>query len=305
MQSAIEVAGLRKSYGALEAVRGIDFDVVNGECFGILGPNGAGKTTTLEIIEGLREPDSGEVRVLGLSPWPRNPDLMSLIGVQLQSTAFLISLSAREQLATMADIYGSPPSRPDELLELVGLTEMADVNAMKLSGGQQQRLSIAMALVHKPRMLFLDEPSTGLDPGARRSLWDLLGNIRSDGTTLILTTHYMEEAEILCDRVAIMDHGQLLALDTPADLVRDLNASTSILLPPGSLSTTEASAIPGIESATDTPGALTLKTRDPAGVLTMLANRDALAGIQVRSANLEDVFVNLTGRQLTEAEEVS
>ncbi len=305
MHHAIEVTGLRKSYGSLEAVRGVDFEVSDGECFGILGPNGAGKTTTLEIIEGLREPDEGRVRVLGLSPWPRNPELMHLIGVQLQSTAFITSLTARDQLATMADLYGSPPSRPDELLELVGLTEMADTDAMKLSGGQQQRLSIAMALVHKPRMLFLDEPSTGLDPGARRALWELLGAIRADGTTLVLTTHYMEEAEVLCDRVAIMDGGSVLAMDTPAALVRGLDASTSILLLPGTLSTGEAAELPGIESAAETPGALTLKTRDPVGVLALLAERDALAGIQVRSANLEDVFVSLTGRQLIESGDAS
>lgn len=301
MSPAIEVSGLRKSYGSLEAVRGIDFVVEEGECFGILGPNGAGKTTTLEIIEGLRQPDSGQVRVLGLEPWPRNPDLMRLIGVQLQSTAFFISLSAREQLATMADLYDSPPERAAELLDLVGLTEMADTDAMKLSGGQQQRLSIAMALVHRPRLLFLDEPSTGLDPGARRSLWELLTTIRSDGTTLVLTTHYMEEAEILCDRVAIMDGGSVLALDNPARLVRGLDASTSILLPPGSISTEDAAALTGIESAEETPGAVTIKTRDPAGVLTVLADRELLAGIQVRSANLEDVFVDLTGRQLTDS----
>ncbi|MGB6059445.1 MAG: ABC transporter ATP-binding protein [Microthrixaceae bacterium] len=303
MQSAIQVDGLTKSYGDLQAVRGVGFEVAEGECFGILGPNGAGKTTTLEIIEGLREPDDGVVSVFGQSPWPRNPRLMRLIGVQLQATAFILSLTAREQLSTMADIYGSPASRPDEVLELVDLTDMADTDAMKLSGGQQQRLSIGLALVHKPRLLFLDEPSTGLDPGARRSLWGLLDKIRADGTTLVITTHYMEEAEVLCDRVAIMDHGSILAMDTPAALVRELDASTSILLPPGALPLDEASSLDGIETAENTPGALTLKTRDPARVLTLLADRSALGGVQVRSANLEDVFVNLTGRQLLDVEQ--
>ncbi|HTN99401.1 MAG TPA: ABC transporter ATP-binding protein [Microthrixaceae bacterium] len=299
---AIEVDGLKKFYGSLEAVGGVDFTVEMGECFGILGPNGAGKTTTLEIVEGLREPDGGTVSILGHTPWPRNPELLRLIGVQLQSTAFIQSLNASEQLTTMCDIYDVPRSRSEELLELVGLTDLAGTDAMKLSGGQQQRLSIALALVHRPRVLFLDEPSTGLDPGARRSLWELLGTIRADGTTVVLTTHYMEEAEVLCDRVAIMDHGRILAMDSPAALVRELDAPTSILLPPGALTMEVAADLTGVESAFESPGALSLRTRDPAGVLTRLAGLEALAGIQVRSATLEDVFVSLTGRQLLDDE---
>jgi ABC-2 type transport system ATP-binding protein len=302
VSAAIEVADLRKTYGATTAVDGVSFTVDTGECVGILGPNGAGKTTTLEMIEGLREPDSGTVSVLGLSPWPRNRELLMKIGVQLQASAFIEKLTAIEQLRTMTDLYGVPRGRADELLEQVGLSEKADVLAESLSGGQQQRLSIACALVHRPQVIFLDEPSAGLDPTARRNLWDLLGEVRSEGTTVVLTTHYMEEAEVLCDRVAIMDRGRILALGPPPTLVRELDAPTSVLLPPGVLSLEDAGRLDGVDSAHEDAGALRLVTQAPSRVLTTLAQRDALAGLQVRSATLEDVFVALTGRTLHEHE---
>ena len=174
MSVAISVRDIQKSYGDLRAVDGVTFEVGYGEFFGILGPNGAGKTTTLEIIEGLREPDGGEVSVLGLRPWPRNPALLPRIGVQLQATSFFERLTAREQLRTFADLYRAPAKRADEMLEVVGLTSSAATRTEKLSGGQAQRLSIACALVHRPDVLFLDEPTGALDPQARRNLWDLL-----------------------------------------------------------------------------------------------------------------------------------
>jgi ABC-2 type transport system ATP-binding protein len=194
MAPAIEVTGLRKRYDDLIAVDGVSFRVDHGECFGILGPNGAGKTTTLEMVEGLRRADEGSIEVLGMAPWPRNPALLRRVGVQLQGTAFIEHLSAIEQLRTVTDLYGVERSRAAEVLEQVGLTDTADRDIDDLSGGQRQRLSIACALVHRPEVLFLDEPSAGLDPTARRTLWEVLESVRAEGTTVVLTTHYMDEA---------------------------------------------------------------------------------------------------------------
>ncbi|QPP08826.1 ABC transporter ATP-binding protein [Streptomyces bathyalis] len=219
---AITAEGLRKRYGETQAVDGVSFEVERGEFYGILGPNGAGKTTTLEIIEGLREPDEGTARLLGEPSWPRKPELLRRIGVQLQASAFFERLSAREQIHTFASLYGVPGARADEMLETVGLTDKRGTRENKLSGGQAQRLSIACALVHDPELVFLDEPTTGLDPQARRNLWDLLRTINSEGRTVVLTTHYMDEAEQLCDRVAVMDNGRILRVGAPAQLVEEL-----------------------------------------------------------------------------------
>ena len=223
---AIEVRDLAISYGELRAVDGISFEVPEGEFFGILGPNGAGKTTTLELVEGLRRPDSGTVTVFDQSPWPRNPALLPRIGVQLQASAFFERLTAREQIHTFAALYGVPARAGDEWLERVGLVEKADTRTEDLSGGQAQRLAIACALVHDPELVFLDEPTAALDPQARRNLWDLLSHLNESGRTVVLTTHYMDEADTLCDRVAIMDHGRILQLDTPANLRAALDART-------------------------------------------------------------------------------
>ncbi len=303
MTAAIEVRDLTKRYDELLAVDGVTFRVERGECYGILGPNGAGKTTTLEMVEGLRRPDGGTVEVLGTSPWPRNTALLRRIGVQLQGSAFIEHLSAIEQLRTVTDLYGVPRGRAEEVLDQVGLADAADQDIDDLSGGQRQRLSIACALVHRPEVLFLDEPSAGLDPTARRNLWDVLTSVRADDTTVVLTTHYMEEAEVLCDRVAIMERGRILADDTPAGLVRQLDAPTRLLLPPMALSADRAADIAGVESTDHDTGALTLVTRRPAEVLAELARMDALDGLQVRSGTLEDVFVALTGRPLTDRTE--
>ena len=298
MPAVIEVTDLRKSYGAVRAVDGLSFSVEKGEFFGILGPNGAGKTTTLEIVEGLREPDGGEARLFGVRSWPRQPALLPRIGVQLQASSFFERLSVREQLHTFAALYGVAESRVDEMLELVALTDRADARTEDLSGGQKQRLSIACSLVHDPELVFLDEPSSGLDPQARRNLWDLLRSINEDGRTVVLTTHFMDEAERLCDRVAIIDHGQILATDTPAGFVRGLDAPTHISVAPGVVTEPDAAALPGVESvAADGGESLTLSTRQPAHVLTALAERDALDGLAVRGATLEDVFLELTGRE--------
>jgi ABC-2 type transport system ATP-binding protein len=298
--AAIWVQDLRKSYGSLRAVDGVTFEVEPGEFFGILGPNGAGKTTTLEIIEGLREPDGGEVSVLGMAPWPRNPALLPRIGVQLQASSFFERLTAREQLRTFAALYGVPADRADAMLEVVGLSDMAGARTEKLSGGQAQRLSIACALVHGPDVLFLDEPTGALDPQARRNLWDLLRTISAEGHTIVLTTHHMDEAETLCERVAIMDHGRILRIGPPTALVRELDRPVRISLESGQVSLDEARAVvPDADGAvvTDDGIYLTIVTSDPAAVLGALASRQALAGLQVRGSTLEDVFLHLTGRE--------
>lgn len=295
--SVIVVDDVRKTYGDLRAVDGVSFEVGAGEFFGILGPNGAGKTTTLEIVEGLRAADSGHVSLLGASPWPRNRDLLPQIGVQLQASAFFERLTAREQIRTFASLYGVASSSGDVWLERVGLVEKADTQTSKLSGGQLQRLSIACALVHEPAVVFLDEPTAALDPQGRRNLWDLLSSLNDDGRTVVLTTHYMDEAEILCDRVAIMDHGRILELDSPPALIRALDAAVRISVDPKALTLGDAQKIHGVETAAEDEAAVTMATRNPAAVLSALAQRNALTGLQVRGATLEDVFLTRTGRE--------
>ncbi|MCE7000635.1 ABC transporter ATP-binding protein [Saccharothrix sp. S26] len=294
---AVVVSDIRKSYGDLKAVDGVSFTVAEGEFFGILGPNGAGKTTTLEIVEGLRQADGGQVTLLGEQPWPRNPKLLPRIGVQLQASSFFEKLTAREQLQTFGSLYGVSRRKADEMLELVGLTDKADVQENKLSGGQRQRLSIACALVHDPDLVFLDEPTAALDPQARRNLWDVLRAIQARGKTIVYTTHYLDEAEILCDRVAIMDRGRILAMDAPATLVRGLDAPTHVVLQKGVLTREAARGITGVEEAHEDEVSLTISTRRPAPVLSALAERGTLDGLQVRTATLEDVFLDLTGRE--------
>jgi ABC-2 type transport system ATP-binding protein len=297
MAQTIVVDELRKNYGDLAAVAGPSFTVSEGEFFGILGPNGAGKTTTLELIEGLRKPDGGQVSLLGENPWPRNPRLLPRIGVQLQANSFFEKLTAREQLQTFASLYGYGKGAAEHMLELVGLADKADTREDKLSGGQRQRLSIACALVHQPDVVFLDEPTAALDPQARRNLWDVLRDIQGTGRTIVYTTHYLDEAEALCDRVAIMDHGKILALDAPAKLVRGLDAPTHISLLRGVISAAEAGALPGVDEVSENEVTIRILTRDPTPVLAALAERDALEGLAVRRATLEDVFLQLTGRE--------
>jgi ABC-2 type transport system ATP-binding protein len=303
VSATISVQDVRKSYGSLAAVDGVSFEVEQGEFFGILGPNGAGKTTTLEMLEGLREADSGSLSVLGLAPWPRNPALLPRIGVQLQASSFFERLTAREQIATFASLYGVPARRADEMLATVGMDEHAEVRTEKLSGGQAQRLSIACALVHDPELVFMDEPTGALDPQARRNLWDLLRQINADGRTVVLTTHHMDEAEILCDRVAIMDHGKVLELGPPAALVRGIDSPVRISIESGQLSPAEMAAVAASADAggpgevSDDGVVVTFATREPAPVLSSLAERHALAGLRVQGATLEDVFLKLTGRE--------
>jgi ABC-2 type transport system ATP-binding protein len=292
--AAIEVRDLSMTYGDVRAVDGVSFEVPDGEFFGIIGPNGAGKTTTLEIIEGLRRPDSGEVVLLGERPWPRNPRLLPRIGVQLQASSFFERLTAREQIHTFASLYAVPRATADEWLERVGLVDKADTRVEDLSGGQNKRLSIACALVHDPEVVFLDEPTAALDPQARRNLWDLLSGLNESGRTVVLTTHYMDEAEVLCDRVAILDHGRLMELDSPKALIRGLERPTRITVP-GDL--TGLDGVPGVEHLEQTPDGVELTSARPAAVLDALARLDRLHGISVARGTLEDVFLEVTGRE--------
>ncbi len=295
--AAIEVTDLAKAYGELRAVDGVTLDVADGEFVGILGPNGAGKTTLLEMIEGLRRPDAGTVRVLGEPVWPRNPRLLPRMGVQLQASSFFERLTAREQLHTFASLYDVPHARVGEWLERVGLEDKAETRVEDLSGGQAQRLSIACALVHDPDVVFLDEPTSSLDPQARRNLWDLLSGLNDSGRTVVLTTHYMDEAEVLCDRVAIMDAGRILRIGTPAALVRGLDSPARITVAPGQLTLGQARALPGVDEADVCSDGLRLTTRQPALVIGRLAEQDRLDGVRVHTGTLEDVFLDLTGRE--------
>jgi ABC-2 type transport system ATP-binding protein len=287
---------VRKRYGDTIAVDGVSVEIGAGEFFGLLGPNGAGKTTTLEIVEGLRKPDHGEACVLGLPTWPRNPALAPRIGVQLQASAFFERLTAAEQIRTFARLYRVPVARADEMLETFGLTAKAGIRVERLSGGEAQRLSIACALVHDPEVLFLDEPTAGLDPQSRRNLWDLLRAINAAGKTVVLTTHYIEEAEILCDRVAIIDHGRILDCDSPEKLIRKADAMARITVQAGQLDPGQLrQRFPGATVQEDND-VVVIASPDPGPVLAELADQRALRDLTVRGATLEDAFLALTGR---------
>ena len=294
---AIETVDLTMTYGTLRAVDAVSMQVAEGEFVGVLGPNGAGKTTLLEMVEGLRRPTSGSATVLGEPVWPRNAALLPRIGVQLQASSFFERLTAREQIRTFAALYSRPAREADDWLERVGLAEKAGTRGEDLSGGQAQRLSIACALVHDPEVLFLDEPTASLDPQARRNLWDLLSGLNESGRTVVLTTHHMDEAETLCDRVAIMDHGRILEMDSPAALVRGLDAPTRITVAPGLVDRAAGRSIDGVEDAEVGVEGTVLVTREPARVVSRLAELDLLDGVQLHTGTLEDVFLTLTGRE--------
>jgi len=298
----VAVEGVRKSYGSIVAVGGVTFSVMRGEVFGILGPNGAGKTTTLEIIEGLRAPDAGRVTVLGM-PIPRDlREVRERIGVQLQASAYFDFLTLAEVLDLLGKFYRRRLA-PKVLLEMVGLSERARSLVKHLSGGQQQRFSLAASLVNDPELLFLDEPTTGLDPQARRSLWEIVRRMRQEGRTVVITTHYMEEAQALCDRVAIMDNGRIVALDSPQRLIDSLEAPFRILFkvwPPVPLGMLD---IGDVATAKGGDGSYEVMVSDVASVLPVLLSRLKEAGaqiqnLQVEQATLEDVFLALTGKEL-------
>jgi len=302
-ERALSVRGVRKRYPKVLAVDDLDLDVLRGEVFGLLGPNGAGKTTTLEIMEGLTPADAGSVEVLGLDLRQHGREIRSRFGVQLQSTSLYNKITPREAL----DLYGSyyPRRRPTtELLELVQLVDKADAYHVTLSGGQQQRLAVALALVNEPELVFLDEPTTGLDPQARRSLWDVVRRMKAEGRTVILTTHYMEEAEALCDRLAIMDHGRILTSGTPLGLVQELNIPSVVELAFDGVAPDAASFAQKIGQPVLVRGGLwEIASGDPKALLPGLlgaaeAESVPFSQIHVRRATLEDVFLHRTGRSL-------
>ncbi|MXY47017.1 MAG: ABC transporter ATP-binding protein [Chloroflexi bacterium] len=301
----IQVDGLTKHYGELRAVDGVSFGVRRGEVFGILGPNGAGKTTTLECIEGLTEPTSGATTVLGIDTQREPQKVKERIGVQLQASAYFDHLTLKEIL----DLFGMFYNRriaTFELLEQVNLADRANTTVNKLSGGQQQRFSIAATLVNDPEVVFLDEPTTGLDPRARRSLWDFVQSINSEGRTVVLTTHYMEEAEYLCDRIAIMDRGKIVALDSPDNLVRSLPVPYRIKLGEECAERiTELRELAGVKDALADENGARLMSSDASVTVPALMNWATESGVnlthlEVVPSNLEDVFLSITGRALTE-----
>jgi ABC-2 type transport system ATP-binding protein len=299
----ISVADLTKCYGDIKAVDGVSFTVGRGEVFGMLGPNGAGKTTTIEILEGLREPDAGKATVLGMDVTRHAASIKQRIGVQLQS----VSLYPRLTVTELLDLFGTFYDRhtpTKDLIAALDLGERAKARSMNLSGGQQQRLSIALALVNDPDLIFLDEPTTGLDPQARRSLWDLIKGLQAKGKTVMLTTHYMEEAAELCDRVAIMDHGHILEMGTVPDLIgrrfkeRAVFFDSNAKLPLAGMGKLE-----GVVRAAQEDSQTVLYSRDVAGTIGALLGMADAAGVDprnlgIRQATLEDVFLDLTGRAL-------
>ncbi|MEV6410097.1 ABC transporter ATP-binding protein [Kribbella sp. NPDC051718] len=290
---------LRKTYGETVAVDNVSLTVREGEIFGILGPNGAGKTTTVESIAGLRRPDAGTVRVAGLNPYKRRSQITSLIGVQLQASELPDRIKAREALELYASFYPNPAD-PTELLERLGLTKVQHTAFAKLSGGQKQRLSIALALIGNPRIAILDELTTGLDPQARRDTWELVKQIRDSGVTIILVTHFMEEAEYLCDRIAIIDAGLVVALDTPAGLVDSARAEQRISFRvPGVLDDVVLKALPAVSSVVHDGDRIVVTGNDDllVAVVTELASRgQAPLDLHTEQTTLDDAFLALAGR---------
>ncbi len=297
------VEELTKRYGELTAVDGVSFRVERGETFGILGPNGAGKTTTLEMIEGLRRPDGGRITLLGLDAVRQRRQVQERIGVQLQSQALWPELTVEETLRVFASLFGRGVGLRG-LQERFALTEKRRSLVKELSGGQRQRLSVAVALVNDPELVFLDEPTTGLDPQARHGLWDLVAEMKGDGKTVIVTTHYMEEAEALCDRVAIMDHGRIIALDAPRQLVRSLAFDSTVECSfAGAMERERLLAQPAVRDVRSENGGYFLFTTDVSATLAGLMGLTDEGGqrvqsVHVRTATLEDVFISLTGRRL-------
>jgi len=311
--SAIQCRELIKTYAGrppVEAVRGLDLEVRTGECFGLLGPNGAGKTTTIEIIEGLLPPTAGEVELLGLR-WGRDDRaIRQRVGISLQETKLPDKLSVLETLTLFRSFYRQGVE-PREVLERVSLQDKARTWVSKLSGGLRQRLAVACALVGDPELLFLDEPTTGLDPQARRQLWEIIRDLRGQGRTVLLTTHYMDEAERLCDRVAIVDLGRVIALGTPGELIASLGGDQVIELdlagdadrPPPETAALEA--LPSVRSVLREEGRYVLTVADlhlalPALLRQLEGDRRQVTGLSTRRASLEDVFISITGRRLAQ-----
>jgi ABC-2 type transport system ATP-binding protein len=292
MAALLEVKNLVKKYRTVVAVNGASFSVEKGVCFGLLGPNGAGKTTTIEVIEDVIPPTSGEIIYKGKS---RSASFKDEVGIQFQQTSLLSFLTVRETLETFQNLYRHT-TNIDQLVELCHLGEFQHQYNDKISGGQRQRFLLAMALINQPELLFLDEPSTGLDPQARRNLWDLIQQIKKEGKTIILTTHYMEEAQHLCDEIAIMDYGKIIARGTPQKLIKQYSPEMTVILPAGNFDHTLDRLPLPYRKVHNT---VEIKTNDVNSCLDLLISRSVdLSDLTVRSPSLESVFLNLTGRQL-------
>ncbi|MFE5901166.1 ATP-binding cassette domain-containing protein [Streptomyces sp. NPDC056488] len=294
---AVEVTGVTKSYGGRKAVDGVSLSIRRGEFFGLLGPNGAGKSTLVEIMEGLRRADSGTVSVFGEPPWPRNTALLPRMGVQTQSSAFFVRQTVHEHLRTVAALFGADRAAVDTTLESVGLGGRHGVRVDDLSGGQRQRLAIASALVHGPELIFLDEPTAALDPEGRRDLWEVLRGLKAAGRTIVYTTHHLDEAEALCDRVGILVAGRLVVTDAPQHLIGTFGASSRLLVPLGRIDEERARSLPGVDGVAVQGGHLVLETRSTGKVLSALDAVTGLDGVQTRTPSLEDVYLELTARR--------
>jgi ABC-2 type transport system ATP-binding protein len=303
-QPVIDITGLQVSYGDVRAVRNVTLQVGQGEIFGLLGPNGAGKTTTLAAIEGLVQPQAGRVRVLGRDVRTQAQEIKRHLGISLQTTAFFDSLKVWELVRFYAGLYNVMLSKAQVLDLLAGfeLAEKAGVQAEQLSGGQQQRLALVLAIANNPEIVILDEPTTGLDPQARRNVWDSIRQIRARGCTVLLTTHYMEEAEELCHRVAIIDRGEIIALDTPGGLINSLHAD-SLITATVRLPEDQVRALPGVSAAHYEGDKLAVQTSNAQETVFGLqqlavAQRQLLTDLSIRQPDLEDVFITLTGRKI-------
>ena len=301
-KKVIEVKNLRKTYGSVVAVDEISFEVYEGEIFGMLGPNGAGKTTTVECVEGLRKPDNGQLKVLGLDPQNDGYSLRNRIGVQLQETALQDHLRVWEALDLFASFYSNPVDW-QSLLEKMNLAEKRNAAFNKLSGGQKQRLFIALSLVNNPELVFFDELTTGLDPQARRNMWDLVRDIQKQGKTVVLTTHFMEEAERLCDRVAIVDQGRIVALDTPENLIRDLGAESRVVFTlNGEFEAEKLNELPSVSRVEQNGDRCQVYGNDERLVVdivnTLSKNGYPFRDLRTEQATLEDVFLTLTGGKI-------
>ena len=305
MPPVIQVSGVRKAYGRTVAVDEVSFEVGEGEIFGLIGPNGAGKTTTMECVEGLRKPDRGTISVLGLDPFRQRYELMDRIGVQLQEAQLQKRIKVWEAVDLWASLYQTKAIDAGHLLEQLGLAEKRDAWFMNLSGGQKQRLFIALALINDPEVVFLDELTTGLDPQSRRAIWDLVRDIRNRGKTVFLTTHLMEEAERLCDRVAIIEHGRIIDIDSPEELVdRYCPERTVVLATDGPMAEERFRSIAGVETVTYTDLRFTIRGRSDDLVTEVLRciseNQMRVTDFRTVLPNLEDVFLKLTGHSIRE-----
>ncbi len=302
-RSVIEVSGIRKTYGKTTAVEDVSFEVIEGEIFGLIGPNGAGKSTTMECVEGIRKPDRGSIKVLGLDPIHDVYAVQERIGVQLQQAQLQKRIKVWEAVHLWASLYRRPTAVGDQLLEQLGLAEKREAWFMTLSGGQKQRLFIALALVNDPEVVFLDELTTGLDPQARRTIWELVRGIRARGKTVFLTTHLMEEAEKLCDRVAVIERGRIIDIDAPQRLVDKYCPERTVTVVTADEHAAESfSRIAGLESVTRDDSCYTIRGAGDGFITSVIRclseNRITVTDFKTETPNLEDVFLKLTGRSI-------